>query len=252
MSIERIIPRRGINDEGKGKKFALHKLISVATTEYVWLQDDDVVWDDNQIEPSNLTADLYILPLRMRVDGRDASLLECLQMAEYAAIQQLTIETAQRGCAVMCSGANMIVKREHWLESYPDLHEEIPSGDDMFLLESFKKRGLKIEVLDDERFTAYISPEPTLSSLLKQRMRWAGKASKYQDKDILTCGAVILLANMLQFAFPAVLLIKFPIEYTLIKKRDASVSLWVALLLEILYPYYMLICIIGGLFRRKW
>mgnify|MGYP002511323416 CR=1 FL=1 len=38
-----VIPRRGINDEGKGKKHALNRLISAAQTEYVWMQDDDVI-----------------------------------------------------------------------------------------------------------------------------------------------------------------------------------------------------------------
>ena len=37
-----VIPQRGINDEGKGKKHALYRLITAAQTEYVWMQDDDV------------------------------------------------------------------------------------------------------------------------------------------------------------------------------------------------------------------
>ena len=175
-----------------------------------------------------------------------------MQIAEYAAIQQLTIESAQRGKAVMCSGANLIVKRERWLESYKDLHPEIPSGDDMFLLESFKRRKLKIAVLDEPRYEAIVRPHIEWHAFWKQRMRWAGKAPKYTDKDILRCGVIVLGANLLQLVCPLVLLIKFPIEYRLIKKRDASVSLFTALLLEILYPFYTLISIVGGIFRRQW
>ena len=173
-------------------------------------------------------------------------------MAEYAAIQQLTIETAKRGHAVMCSGANLIAKRDRWLESYPDLHPEIPSGDDMFLLESFKRRGLKIAVSESEELTAIVRPHTEWRAFWKQRMRWAGKAPKYTDKDILLCGAIVLLANVLQLLCPLVLLVKFPLEYTLIKKRDASVSLFTALVLGLIYPIYMLIALVGGLFRRQW
>ena len=43
-----VVPRRGINDEGKGKKHALYRLISAAETEYVWMQDDDVAFDANE------------------------------------------------------------------------------------------------------------------------------------------------------------------------------------------------------------
>jgi hypothetical protein len=256
-----VVPRRGINDEGKGKKHALYRLISAAETEYVWMQDDDVAFKtavlSDRFAVGSQTAilsdnDLLILPLRMESENEKPSLLERLQIAEYAAIQQLTIETAKRGHAVMCSGANLIAKRDRWLESYEDLHPEIASGDDMFLLESFKRRGLKIGVSESEKLTAIVRPHTSWRAFWQQRMRWAGKAPKYTDKDILLCGAIVLLANVLQLLCPLVLLVKFPLEYTLIKKRDASVSLFTALVLGLIYPIYMLIALVGGLFRRQW
>ena len=247
-----VIPRRGINDEGKGKKHALYRLISAAETEYVWMQDDDVVLEVKGERLEVKGTDLLILPLRMESKNEKPSLLEQLQITEYAAIQQLTIETAKRGHAVMCSGANLIAKRDRWLESYPDLHPEIPSGDDMFLLESFKRRGLKIAVLDDSRFEAIVRPHTSWCAFFRQRMRWAGKAPQYTDKDILACGAVVLSMNLLQLICPLVLLVKFPIEYRLIRRRDKSVSFGTALLLEIVYPIYVLYTLIGGLFQKRW
>ena len=260
-----VVPRRGINDEGKGKKHALYRLISAAETEYVWMMDDDVlpapIANSSLCErpiggtPSNSlyeVSDLLILPLRMESENKRPSLLERLQIAEYAAIQQLTIETAKRGHAVMCSGANLIAKRDRWLESYPDLHPEIPSGDDMFLLQSFKRRGLKIDVSESEEFTAIVRPHTSWRAFFRQRMRWAGKAPKYTDKDILLCGAIVLGMNLLQLICPLVLLVKFPIEYHLIKKRDKSVSFMVALLLELIYPFYTILSIMGGLFLKRW
>ena len=278
-----VVPRRGINDEGLGKKHALLRLISAATTDYVWLQDDDILPPpaaftedsatsvrrrggntisnvENKINLDflpeghrNSSPDLLILPLRMQSEHAHPSLLERLQIAEYAAIQQLTIQSAQKGKAVLCSGANLIVRRSRWLESYPDLHPEIPSGDDMFLLESFKRRGLKITVLDSPEFTAVVRPLTSWSAFIKQRMRWAGKAPKYTDPDILRCGAMVLLLNLLQIICPLVLLVKFPLEFRLIRQRDASVAFSTALLLELLYPFYMLLSLLGGLFRiRRW
>ena len=260
-----VVPRRGINDEGRGKKHALYRLISAAKTEYVWMMDDDVlpapIANSSLCErpiggtPSNSlyeASDLLILPLRMESENKRPSLLERLQIAEYAAIQQLTIETAKRGHAVMCSGANLIAKRDRWLESYPDLHPEIPSGDDMFLLQSFKRRGLKIAVSESKEFTAIVRPHTSWRAFFRQRMRWAGKAPKYTDKDILLCGAIVLGTNLLQLICPLVLLVKFPIEYHLIKKRDKSVSFMVALLLELIYPFYTILSIMGGLFLKRW
>lgn len=259
MRIERIVPRRGINDENRGKKHALYRLISASTADYVWLQDDDIIppaATDEEVLSAIGDADMLILPLRMESEAAKPSVLERLQIAEYAAIQQLTLETAARGHAVMCSGANLIVRRERWLESYTDLHPEIPSGDDMFLLESFKRRGLKIKTLSLNTqpstlnsLTATVRPQPSWRTFFRQRMRWAGKAPAYTDRDILLCGTWVAATNILQFLCPPVVLLKFPFDYALIRRRDPSVSLGIAFLLALLYPCYMLICLVGGIIR---
>ena len=255
MRIERIVPRRGINDENKGKKHALYRLISASTADYVWLQDDDIIppaAGDEEVLSAIGDADMLILPLRMEPETANPSLLERLQTAEYAAIQQLTLETAARGHAVMCSGANLVVRRERWLESYADLHPEIPSGDDMFLLESFKRRGLKILTINYQlstinSFTATVRPQPSWRTFFRQRMRWAGKAPAYTDRDIILCGMWVAATNILQFLCPPFVLLKFPFDYALIRRCDPSVSLGIAFLLALLYPYYMLICLVGGI-----
>ena len=270
LSVTHITPIRGVNDDNLGKKHALSKLIHAATTEYVWLHDDDVILPPAATNNCQLSivncqfgeAGLVILPLKMESESGKPSLLEKLQIAEYAAIQELTMRTAQSGHAVMCSGANLIVRREAWLACESDLHPEIPSGDDMFLLEAMKKRGYKISVIDEPDFTAVVRPQTTWRAFFRQRMRWAGKAPKYTDPDILRCGALIVAANLLQLLCPLILLIKFPIEYSLIRRRQmrehkiinyqlSIINFSIALLLEILYPFYILLSLLGGLFRQK-
>lgn len=265
LSISHITPIKGVNDDNLGKKHALSKLIHAADTEYIWLHDDDVEWPKAIICDLPLVIgdlDLIILPLRMEsAHGVGSSLLERLQIAEYAAIQELTMRMAKKERAVMCSGANLIVKREVWLACEAELHPEIPSGDDMFLLEAVKRHGYKIGVIDEPDYTAVVHPQTTWRAFFRQRMRWAGKAPKYTDKDILRCGAIVAAANILQLLCPLIILIKFPIEYSFIRKRltppfreGSGVGFFfVALLLEIVYPIYLLISLLGGLFsRRAW
>ena len=284
LSITHVTPVKGVNDDGLGKKHALSKLIHAATTEFVWLHDDDVIRPPASNSPqgglttqwsysdSGLTAeggqaaDLIILPLIMVSESAKPSLLERLQIAEYAAIQELTMRTARKGRAVMCSGANLIVRREVWLECEQDLHPEIPSGDDMFLLEAVKRRGLKVGVIDHPDWTAVVRPQTSWRAFFRQRMRWAGKAPHYTDRDIRRCGMLVAAANILQILCPPVILIKFPIEYHLIYRRSVTNhqspipnhqspitnhQLPIILLLEILYPFYLLVCLIGGLMRQK-
>ena len=240
-----------MNDDNLGKKHALSKLIHAATSEYVWLHDDDVVFPDATQKAVLLEGDLIILPLRMESENEQPSLLEKLQIAEYAAIQELTLRTARKGRAVMCSGANLLVRREVWLACEKDLHPEIPSGDDMFLLEAVKRHGYTVSVIDEPAYTAVVRPLTSWRAFFRQRMRWAGKAPHYTDRDIIRCGALVTFANMLQLLCPLVILIKFPIEWSLIKKREPQTHWSVALLLEIVYPYYLLISLLCGLFRRN-
>ena len=250
---QHITPIKDVNDEGKGKKFALSKLIHAATSEYVWLHDDDIVLPPACEKAVVLKDDLILLPLKMESENAKPSLLERLQIAEYAAIQELTMRTAKAKKAIMCSGANLIVRREVWLACESDLHPEIPSGDDMFLLEAAKRRGYKINVIDEPDYTAIVRPQTTWRSFLRQRMRWAGKAPHYTDRDIRRYGAIVVAANVLQLLCPLIILIKFPIEYSLIKKREPRTPWYVALLLEILYPIYMLVAFFGGLVRtNRW
>jgi len=250
---QHVTPIKGVNDDNLGKKHALSKLIHAASSEYVWLHDDDVVLPEATQKAVVLDGDLIILPLKMESEHAKPSLLERLQIAEYAAIQELTMRTAKRDATVMCSGANLIVRREVWLACQPGLHPAIPSGDDMFLLESAKRRGYKIGVIDEPSFTAVVRPQTSWRAFLRQRMRWAGKAPHYSDPDIICCGRLVALANFFQLICPLIILIKFPFEYGLIKKREPRTPWYVALLLEILYPFYILIVFLGGLLRtNRW
>lgn len=167
----------------------------------------------------------------------------------------------------------MIVNREAWLTSWPYLHHNIPSGDDMFLLESFKRFGRRIIALD--HYEANCTALPSLRQLLRQRMRWAGKAPHYRDRDIRLFGTLVLLSNLLSVACPPWLLGKWIFDTLLLqdrlrrsvqdkKKADSNnridpnqrvlKHLWLkTLLLTILYPWYALISLVGGFVHpNKW
>lgn len=251
-TLAHITPIRDVNDEGKGKKHALHCLIHASQAEFAWLHDDDVIRptaSDAEALTAMGDADLLILPLKMQTTQN--TLIQRLQVIEYTALQQLTILTAKRGKAILCSGANLIVKRDVWLEAEPYLHPEIPSGDDMFLLEYCKRTDKKIAVSEAENMTATITTQPTLRALLRQRMRWAGKAPHYTDRDIRRYGAAVTIAMLLQFVCPLFVLLWLPFEYSLI--RGKGFAPLEVLLLALLYPYYALIALIGGLLNpQRW
>ncbi|MBQ7530417.1 MAG: glycosyltransferase [Paludibacteraceae bacterium] len=251
-TLAHITPVRGVNDEGKGKKHALHCLVNATDAEVLWLHDNDIERpraSDEEALAALGDADMLILPLRMRTMRN--TLIERLQVIEYTALQALTIRQAKRGKPILCSGANLIVRREVWIEAEPYLHPDIPSGDDMFLLEYCKRTGRKIGVCDAEKMTAVITAQPTLPDLLRQRMRWAGKAPHYTDSDIRRFGAMVTIAIVLQLFCPPLVLLYLPWEYGLI--RGKGFAPLEVLLLALVYPYYALIALIGGLLHpTRW
>lgn len=244
-TLAHITPVRGVNDEGKGKKHALHRLIHAATAEVLWLHDDDVLLpaatDDEALRHFG-DADLLILSLRMHAEHD--TLIERLQVIEYTALQQLTVSTAQQGRAILCSGANILVRREVWLEAEPHLHPELPSGDDMFLLEYCKCIGKTIAVSDAETMTAGVTAQPTLRALMRQRARWAGKAPHYTDRDIRRYGAMVAVAMCLQAICPPLVILYLPWECRLIRGR--GFAWYEVLLLALVYPYYAIAALISG------
>lgn len=239
----------------QGKKHALRYGIEQAATSYVWLSDIDVLLPDFSLWDLPLQADLYILPLQMT---EQSGLLCRLQHVEYVAIQTLTMLAAEWHHPVMCSGANLLVRRESWLDCFSALHPELPSGDDMFLLQAFKRKKLRIEPLLDSGCTAVIFPETTWKGLFRQRMRWAGKAPAYTDSDILLCGAWVVLSNLLAL-FPPFFLLKYIADACLVcygKRRyrfAQKAVFFYAFILSLVYPWYVLCSVLGGLLRRnKW
>lgn len=267
MSLPRLIditPRRGINDEGKGKKHALHLLIHAldTTSNVLWLHDDDIVLPSASHEEALAALgdnDLLILPLRMVT--RRNTLIERLQVIEYEALQELTLRCAEHGHPILCSGANLIVRREVWLDAEPYLHPEIPSGDDMFLLEYCKRKSSRSPYHKERNIlitssrlpslTATVTALPSLRALLRQRRRWAGKAPHYTDRDIRIAGIVVLTTLILQLLCPPFVLLLLPFECALLKHPDTTTQTtssrhkwYEVLLLALVYPYYALACLI--------
>lgn len=244
--------------EGLPKKECLRKHLMVCETEYAWLHDEDTTWPSITGSPISgspkanpYRVDLVILPLRM-THGK-GSILEELQCAEYCAIQTLTLWSAKIGHPVMCSSANMIVRRSTWLENYEALHPDIVSGDDMFYLEVCKRFHRDIRVIDAPEYCASIDPIPSWHDFVRQRMRWAGKAPHYRDHDIVFCGIIIVLTNILQLIVPIILLVKFPIEVHLIHAYDRTIKWRYIILLEILYPFYVITSLLGGILNQhRW
>ena len=242
-------------DAGRGKKHALMQAMPLMESEFVWLCDADILPPPMPVSLPD--ADLIILPLRMESEH---IVLRSLLTLEYAAIQSLTMLAAEKGHPVLCAGANMIVRRSAWEECVGAIRQDIPSGDDMFILEEMKRRGKKI-VAGPAQLTATCFAPSSIRALLKQRARWAGKAPAYQDRDILIAGGWTVLSNLFVYLLPGWAVIKWVADMLLVERHHKlyvypekcglKAWLWGALL-TLVYPLWMLLCLIVGVCRKKW
>lgn len=251
-----------------GKKEALHRLVRSAKTSYVLLTDGDVSVSSRWVEAvmdSAWGTDLLMLPVRMSVDSGVRgwqALWQRAQALEFASLVGSGMAMCGLGHPIMCNGAGLLVKTDKWLESWDDLHPELPSGDDVFLLHSFKRRGLTVRYATAPDTAVCTTPSHSLSDFWRQRTRWASKATAYTDRDTIAVAAFVALTNVLWLAtllqplcFIAFWLVKSLADYSFFRRitllYKAGHTLPLTLFINLLYPFYAILTPLAALLRKK-
>jgi cellulose synthase/poly-beta-1,6-N-acetylglucosamine synthase-like glycosyltransferase len=172
----------------------------------------------------------------------------------------------------LCNGANLAFKRGVWLENKENLHTEQTSGDDVFLLESVKKRGGKIRFLKSKNVLVTTEGAKNVRHFFRQRRRWASKSPAYSDKLLIFTALTVffialaeillLLCGFFNTEFWAVLAIIFCGKYVtdlifmhLVKGFFQLKNLTInAFLLSLVYPFYICTTAIAALLfpQKKW
>ena len=113
------------------------------------------------------------------------------QELEFLSLQGITAGTVAMGNPVMCNGANLGIVKEAWLRNAGHLHDELVSGEDVFLLHSLKSEDkLEIMWLESGDAEAATRGSANLISFLRQRGRWISKAGYYSDRYTRQLGIV--------------------------------------------------------------
>jgi cellulose synthase/poly-beta-1,6-N-acetylglucosamine synthase-like glycosyltransferase len=168
-----------IRNRGEGKKSALTTGIKHAGGQIVVTTDADC-----RMEPCWLAGvDRYMQdPQVSMVSGavrirQDGSFFPDLQAIESASLIGSGAAALTLRSPVMCNGANLAFRRNVFLEvnGYEDnLH--IPSGDDEFLMRKVAaKYPQGIRFMNVEGTVVTTRAADTLSAMVHQRLRWAGK-----------------------------------------------------------------------------
>lgn len=191
---------------------------------------------------------------------------------EFLSLQGVTAGTLLQGSGVMCNGANMAFNREFYLSNMENLHHEIPTGDDVFLLHSMKKRGgIRIEWLESMEAAVRTSSPLSAGNFFRQRGRWISKALDYNDTYTIILGIVTFVTILMMLIIPvaalfnytyiyiylAILILKSIPDYLILyntteRYGKRRLMAWF-LPSQFFYPLYVLISVCYGyLFRQKW
>jgi cellulose synthase/poly-beta-1,6-N-acetylglucosamine synthase-like glycosyltransferase len=98
----------------------------------------------------------------------------------------------------MCNGANLAYNKNVFFEvgGFAGI-DNIASGDDMLLMHKiYKKKAEGVKFLLSQNVITETLPMPSWKSFINQRIRWASKADKYDDKRIFTVLACVYLFNL--------------------------------------------------------
>lgn len=199
-----------LDNKGEGKKQALRTGIIAAKGKLIITTDADCRMGKNWIRTIAAyyelnKPDMIISPVRIEsVPG----LFGRFQELEFMSLQGITAGSALLGEPVLCNGANLAFTREVYIKHSDNLHDEINSGDDIFLLYSLKKENQsKILWLEAPDAMITTGSSPTLISFMKQRSRWISKANTYNDTFTIVLGIATFITIILQIAYLIALLI---------------------------------------------
>ncbi|MEO5944922.1 MAG: glycosyltransferase [Ferruginibacter sp.] len=147
--------------------------------------------------------------------NNSVSFIEIFQALDFMTLQGITGAAVHKKLNSMCNGANMAYEKKAFYEvdGFKNI-DAIASGDDMLLMHKvFKLYPQKVLFLKSADAIVDTQPVRSIAQFFNQRIRWASKADKYDDKRILPILVLVYLFNLLLFIIPLISTFYNPVLY---------------------------------------
>lgn len=128
------------------------------------------------------------------------------QSLDFIGLQGITAASVSAGFHSMCNGANLAYSKEAFnaVNGFKGV-DNIASGDDMLLMHKIHKQYKdRVGYLFAPQAIVLTAPMPDWKSFINQRIRWASKATSYEDKRIFWVLLLVYLFNVYLFILPFV------------------------------------------------
>lgn len=184
------------------KKKAIETGIAAATGELIVTTDADCVPSEGWLQTiasfkEEKKAIFIAAPVSINCNS---SLLQVFQAMDFMVLQGITGAVVHKKQMTMCNGANLAYERKAFYEvgGFTGI-DQIASGDDMLLMYKIAKQYPDgVHYLKSKEATVSTQAAKTRKQFFNQRIRWASKAAKYEDKRIFP---VLLIVYLFNFSF---------------------------------------------------
>ncbi|MBK7376904.1 MAG: glycosyltransferase [Chitinophagaceae bacterium] len=249
VTLKDIIGGSGINSY---KKKAIEAAIQRSTGELIVTTDADCIVPQNWLQTiaafyEEHQPQFIAMPvLLFRSVGGEAGVrfIKIFQALDFMTLQGITGASVYKKIHSMCNGANLAYTRKAFDEvgGFSGI-DTIASGDDMLLMHKIYRRYPdRVMFLRSKEVIVQTEPVRSVGEFFNQRIRWASKANKYDDKRIFWVLLLVYLVNALLLTLPVISVFN-NIQYPIFNVQCSMFGVWLLLLaaktiteLVFLYP----------------
>lgn len=203
ISLQEILKDESINSY---KKKAIDAGIASSKGELIVTTDADCFMGENWLHTiaafyETNHPQLIVMPVAIYCSNRP---IEIFQALDFMSLQGITGASVHKKVHSMCNGANLAYTRKAFdeVDGFNGI-DSIASGDDMLLMHKIALQYPNgISYLKSKEVIVHTQPMHTVKDFFNQRVRWASKANKYDDKRITAVLLLVYLLNVLLLAFP--------------------------------------------------
>ena len=182
------------------KKAAIDAGIKNSKGELIITTDADCIMSENWLSTIAAFYELHhpkmmVMPVVIK---NNHSFLGLFQTLDFMSLQGITGAAVHQKIHGMCNGANLAYTRKVYDEvnGFEGI-DHIASGDDMLLMHKIsKKYKNEILFLKSKNVIVETEPETNITDFINQRIRWASKADKYEDKSLFPVLLLVYLINV--------------------------------------------------------
>ena len=249
----------------KGKKAAITEAIIQSRGNIIVTTDADCrlpnAWLKTYFDAYKEDTKMILGPVRFVGN----SFFDKLQQLEFSGLIGIGAASLKLGIPNMCNGANLSYKKSLFEEiSGYQGNDQIPSGDDEFLLQkAYDLYPDNIHFLKSKNLIVSTEPKKSAGEFLNQRIRWAGKWKYHRQPRMFfwaasvflsqTCILILFLASLINVLMVVpILLLRAIAEFFYLKSTTRELNMQFSwgqfLMVQALYPFYIIILSIISLF----